>query len=197
MDRAIQMALREVDTRQLALALLHQNEENREPIYRNMSRRAVVLLKEEMQSLGSQTPENLCNHMLGNFLNRVKVFKGYVEENISSTPQNLPDPKWDSAEKLCDFLVSLKRYTNANGALSIDPLTKTGNLPPLLQQGIEMYTDGWDQAMAREILITLQESLIAAYRRDLSIELEGVLSLYSHDLPQVVERRLKNLIPRQ
>ena len=51
-DRSIQKVLREVDTGDLSKALKSVDEEVKEKIYRNMSKRAVALLKEDMEFIG-------------------------------------------------------------------------------------------------------------------------------------------------
>ena len=51
-DRSIQRLLREVDTKQLALALKGTKEEVREKIFANMSERAQQMLRDDMEYLG-------------------------------------------------------------------------------------------------------------------------------------------------
>ncbi len=51
-DRAIQKVLREVDTNELAKALKAVDSEVQDKIYRNMSKRAATLLKEDMEYMG-------------------------------------------------------------------------------------------------------------------------------------------------
>lgn len=51
-DRSLQRVLREVDMRELALALKGASEELKEKIFRNMSQRAAQILREEMDYMG-------------------------------------------------------------------------------------------------------------------------------------------------
>jgi flagellar motor switch protein FliG len=51
-DRAIQKVLREIDTRDLALALKTASEEVAGRIYKNMSKRAADMLKEDIEFMG-------------------------------------------------------------------------------------------------------------------------------------------------
>ena len=51
-DRSIQLVLREVDTRDLAVALKGASEEVKEKIFKNMSKRAAQLLKDELEFMG-------------------------------------------------------------------------------------------------------------------------------------------------
>ncbi len=51
-DRSIQLVLREVDTRDLAVALKGASEEVKEKIFKNMSKRAAQLLRDELEFMG-------------------------------------------------------------------------------------------------------------------------------------------------
>ncbi|MCE9558049.1 MAG: flagellar motor switch protein FliG, partial [Armatimonadetes bacterium] len=51
-DRAIQAVLKEVDSRELATALKSVKNEVREKIFKNMSERAVKMLREDMEFMG-------------------------------------------------------------------------------------------------------------------------------------------------
>jgi flagellar motor switch protein FliG len=51
-DRSLQRVLREVDMRELALALKGASEELKDKIFRNMSQRAAQILREEMDYMG-------------------------------------------------------------------------------------------------------------------------------------------------
>lgn len=53
-DRAVQRVLKEVDSKDLALALKTANEELLEHIYKNMSTRAAATLKEDIEILGAK-----------------------------------------------------------------------------------------------------------------------------------------------
>lgn len=51
-DRSIQKVLKEVDNRELALALKHVSAETKQKIFSNLSERAVNLIKEELEYMG-------------------------------------------------------------------------------------------------------------------------------------------------
>jgi flagellar motor switch protein FliG len=51
-DRSIQRVLREVDSRDLVLALKGSNEEVRQAVFRNLSSRAAQTLREDLEALG-------------------------------------------------------------------------------------------------------------------------------------------------
>jgi flagellar motor switch protein FliG len=51
-DRSIQQVLREVDTKELAVALKGTSDEVQEKIYANMSERAAAIIKEDLEFMG-------------------------------------------------------------------------------------------------------------------------------------------------
>ena len=51
-DRSIQLVLREVDTKDLSLALKGASEDVKKKIFKNMSERAQTILKEDMEYMG-------------------------------------------------------------------------------------------------------------------------------------------------
>ena len=51
-DRSLQLVLREVDTKDLALAMKATSDDVAEKIYKNMSKRAADMLKEEISYMG-------------------------------------------------------------------------------------------------------------------------------------------------
>ena len=51
-DRSLQKVLREVDAQELAIAIKHENEAIQEKVFRNMSKRASTMLKEDMEFVG-------------------------------------------------------------------------------------------------------------------------------------------------
>jgi flagellar motor switch protein FliG len=66
-DRGVQRLLKEVDTKELALALKAASEDLKELIFRNMSERAVEILKEELDLMGPvklKTVEEAQRHII-------------------------------------------------------------------------------------------------------------------------------------
>ena len=51
-DRSLQKVLREIDSRELAMALKGENEAMHEKVFRNMSKRAAQMFKEDMEYMG-------------------------------------------------------------------------------------------------------------------------------------------------
>jgi flagellar motor switch protein FliG len=51
-DRAVQQVLREIDTKELALALKVCSEEVKQKVTKNMSERAATMLQEDMEFMG-------------------------------------------------------------------------------------------------------------------------------------------------
>jgi Mg/Co/Ni transporter MgtE len=58
-DREIQRVLREIDSTTLAKALKDSTEETQDKIFRNMSKRAVSMLKEDMEFMGPARKDDI------------------------------------------------------------------------------------------------------------------------------------------
>ena len=58
-DRAIQMLLRQIDSQELAVALRGADTKISDVIFRNMSKRAAAMLKEDMEYMGPQPKEEI------------------------------------------------------------------------------------------------------------------------------------------
>jgi flagellar motor switch protein FliG len=75
-DRGIQMILKEITTDDLALSLKMAVDELRDKIFRNMSQRAVQILKEEIEAKGAVRVSDVERAQM----NIVKVAKKLEEE---------------------------------------------------------------------------------------------------------------------
>ena len=191
-DRAVQHALRETDPAPLAMAMVTMAPEDRQIILRNMSKRASGMLIKDIEELERQKPgtyDHASAARQEEFLRKVKRFHRLVTENERLTPAELPRLTWEDEEGLIRGLVALKRYATRNGAASLEPLLSR-ELHPLLRKGIGLYVDGWDPAVVQSVLEQMRESLLVAHRNRMDIIIEGVSSLFGHDLPQIVEEKL-------
>ena len=191
-DQAVQFALRDTDSRSLALALLLLSEADRHIFLRNMSVRAASLLGDDIAELErhvSGTYDKASASSQEVLHRKVTKYRRIVEENERLTPAELPPLGWATEEELVQGLVALKRYSARNGAASLEPLL-SGELHPLLRKGLRLYVDGWDPSAVQSILEQLRESAIVRERNKMDIMIEGVAALFGHDLPQVVEEKL-------
>ena len=192
-DRAIQMTLRDTDSRSLAIALLTLSEADRHIFLRNMSVRAATLLADDIRELERHekgTYDRASASSQETLLRKLTKYLRLVEENVKLTPAELPPMSWDSEDELIRCLVTLKRYAAQNGAGSLEPLLDR-EIHPLLKKGLQFYVEGWDAAAVQSILEQTRESTIARERNLMDIMIEGVAALFGHDLPQVVEEKLR------
>jgi flagellar motor switch protein FliG len=58
-DRSLQKVLREIHDYDLAIAIKNENEEIREKVFRNMSKRASLMLKENLEILGPMRAQDI------------------------------------------------------------------------------------------------------------------------------------------
>jgi hypothetical protein len=191
-DRAVQHALRETDAAPLAMAMVTMVPEDRQIVLRNMSKRASGMLTKDIEELERQKPgtyDRASAARQEEFLRKVSRFHRLVTENERLTPAELPRLTSEDEEGLIRGLVALKRFTARNGVASLEPLL-SGDLHPMLKKGIRLYVDGWDPAVVQSVLEQMRESLLNSHRNRMDIMIEGIASLFGHDLPQIVEEKL-------
>lgn len=194
-DIVIQMALREIDSEPLATALVDQDEEVREIIFRNMSKRAVVMIREDIRRLATAAPSSIQmgQELFAGLLARnEKLYRERGVEGIRKTP---PPPEIDigSREGIVGSFSALATFIRDAGLLPLLDIEKrTDN--PLFATGLRMLVEGWDPLLMRSILEKYKASLLRAREIEYDLIIEGIDSLASKDNPVVLEERLKSLV---
>jgi hypothetical protein len=191
-DRAVQLALREIDPGSLARAMLTLPGPDRDIIVRNMSARAAGMLSHDIAEL-ERLPPGTCDArsaaLQESFLAKMNRYRSLLLENERLTPEEPPHLGWDSEAELIEGLVRLKRYADRHGREAVAPLLGHG-LHPLLEKGLRLYVDDWDPAVVQSVLEQTSESLAAWHANMMRIMIEGVAALFGGDLPQVVAEKL-------
>jgi hypothetical protein len=192
-NMAIQRVLRQIDTGELAVALLGLSDEDRSIFLRNMSVRAVELLKNEIADLEAH-PKETFKESSGKTQKKLLSMLGkhleMTRDDEERTPDKVPAINWKSEEELIETFAQLVRFVRRHGALSIESVI-SDDLPPLLKKGLELYVDGWDPSLIQSILEQLKETLITRYINKQNMILEGIGTLTGFDFPIVAEEKLR------
>lgn len=192
-DRIIQLALREIDSTPLALALVDQDEEIREIVFRNMSKRAASFLKEDIRDRAEAAPEAIRAAQ--------ELWAGLLEKNRALDTEKGPfptealPPKIDlsSRESTIASFARLAEFVKHDGLLPLEEVREV-IAHPLLRRGLLMLIEGWDPLLARSILEKYKQSYLRAMEIDYDLVIEGLDSLASRDNPLVTEERLRALV---
>jgi len=196
-DIVIQMALREIDSEPLAKALVDQDESVREIIFRNMSKRAVSFLKNDMRGMSEAAPESIraAQEFLAGLLE--KKAKLFAEQDNKSLPRQpvLVPPRLDLTNRnaIITTFCALAEFVLEAGLLPLEGL-EAGADNPVFRQGLLMLIEGWDPLLMRSILEKHKASLLRAQEIEFDLLIEGIDSLASKDNSLVMEQKLRALV---
>jgi hypothetical protein len=210
-DREIQVMLRQVDTKDLALALLSASGRLKDRIFANVSERVGSMIKDEMSLSASKAKVEIVG-VQKRIVNTVtqlveagavsvkkavkkvpagkrKLSKEYVAKKRSTrTLARRPysDLTLTEADEL---IVGLAEIARAEGVLEMGKL-KLG-ADSLLNQCVNLVVDGCDPKHIRQILGNLMESLLHEQEVKFQKAIEGLLSIQNGENPRIIELKSK------
>lgn len=210
-DREVQMLLREVDTKDLAVAMMDGNEAVNAKYFANVSDRVAGMLRDEMATL-SPVPEDIAQ-VQGRIVDTLEQLR---EARVVTWPRELEVPKPKSTlsqdyldqkaalEKqlagvsfmtlskadLASLFLQLANVARAEGILTMGKLVPS-NDDDFLCLGIHLAVDGTEPSLIEIILETRIHFLSQYYVSLYQMMLEALLSLHSGDNARIIEIKLK------
>ncbi|MCK4514546.1 MAG: hypothetical protein KAU31_04770 [Spirochaetaceae bacterium] len=193
-DRVVQMALREIDTALLARAMVEWSEEEQEIIYRNMTERAVILLKEEMAHNGPATSERESSGAVDFFVQKLLKYRKYAQSMRPGTgPLQRPVLDTSNPEAIVESFTAISRFAIINGFVALEGIEEdTQN--PVARKGLELAIDGWEPMLVRTILERMKAHYLSRVEQELDMIIDGVDNLISGVTPIVVHQVLQAYI---
>ena len=203
-DRIIQLSLRDIDTRDLAIAMLGYSDERQGAVLRNMSKRGIRLLQDEMEIQRDQAPDHQIQTAKEFFEQRLRAHARYVARSDTDVQEKLaeiaessdvqrgewPTINLEDEEGIVNTFVAIQSFVRKHGTLALDGLeTRIGN--PLMRKGFEYLVDGWEPLLLQSILETYKKAYLERMEKQLNMILEGIDSLAAKDLALVTEERLR------
>lgn len=191
-DRAVQMALREIDSRLLAEAAVAMVEAEREIVFRNLSKRAHAMIVEEISQAEKTTSENTSKRAKEFFVQKLQKYRHYLtRRHPKDTSVTSPPTLTTQTEtEIVESFVELVRFARSHGRLALENAEIRSDFP-LANKGLELVIDGWEPMVAREILERLKTTYLEKAERQMDMIIDGIDSLISDDLPIAVEEKLK------
>lgn len=203
-DRIIQMALRDIDMEDLGDAMQGWNEDERNIVLRNMSKRAANLLMGEVQQNAGRVPQHRSNRAAGFFLQKLQHHLRYVaredadakkmlEQALEHEPEARPGlPKVDISddEAFIATFIELTEYARKHGILALSGVEDTVD-HPILKKALQYIIDGWDPELYQSIIERMCTEYIIRTRRQLDMITTAVESLAAGDHPAGMEERLR------
>ena len=206
-DVTVQSALREIDSSQLALAMLGYDEDERKIVLRNMSRRASKLLTEEVTANEEKQPPlfviaeaielfeqkltKYARHYAADEKN-TEAFRLKYARNKGESSEPLPRPTMDitNEETILASCKAIKQFIHVEGILALEGIEDEID-HPVVNKALQLLIDGWDPMVMRLILDKTKESFLDKQRRHLDMILDGMESLASAEPMIGIEERLK------
>jgi len=212
-DRAVQKVLRELDSAELASALLSAPEEISRIVFRNMSGRAGALLREDMKQRG-QTEDSArdvaaakVNTVIEKLIDAGEIRRGKATSQAAPGLKTAITIDTNDLKTLRESLLSIGGKARAQGLFSLED-DVGGIRDAFLKDGLQLMIDGTDPAVIDRILRTDTESYertgtlrireatlrmereqaVGVARRKMI--LDGILSIQSGDIPHILARKL-------
>lgn len=214
-DREIQTLMREVDQKDLVVALTKADKAVTDKTLSNMSERVRTFIQDEVAALGPMRPDEVA-----------EVQKRIVQQTVQLAEQGqvswppgqkkAPKVKAKKAKKLSKKYLAMKSETKQTAQKSLDQLSfdeintlftnfaeiarKEGILAlenmvsdessAFISNAIRLAVDGTEPDLIMDILETWMGSLLHEQERKYQKVIEGLMSIQSGDNPRIVEHKL-------
>lgn len=190
----IQRMLREVDMEFLSTAMLGFDEEIREMILRNMSKRAAALLKEDMASKEGNVSKHAVESCGKGILQKLRNHDKYYDQDPHTPEVSIPEIDLSSEEAIIETFKALVMLVRKRDVLALEEIEDKID-HPVMRKGIEMVLDGWDSLLVQSILENYKETYLRKTETELDMILEGIDSLIAGHHPPVIEAKLRSRSP--
>ncbi|MBN2354313.1 MAG: hypothetical protein JXD23_17215 [Spirochaetales bacterium] len=193
--RAVQKALRRLDTSLLAIALSTSSPELREKIYKNVTIRARRAIEKEIELLkgtpdfgytyDDMTVEKAQRHV-------AETLKTWTREGLKTEtvyPKDLPAVKLEAFSDIIDTFERIGDHVFRHGLMSLDGIEeKTDDL--FFKKAIQLLLDGYDPLIFDELLENYRERILHNAAVRMNMIAAGVKSLQMEELGAMKERML-------
>jgi len=216
-DKEIQMMLREVDTKDLALALINASDALKERIFANMSARVRTLIQEYIESIEPIEEDRLAK---GKAL-VVKLVQDLIEKGTISWPpleeekpvkklsdeylkmkedllaqfQNIPLSNLD-LDGLTETIVNMANIARFEGILELQKIdseaqNQKGSQNEFFNLGLRLIIDGVAPQLVEELMEGKKKALLHQFETQLDMIMTGIQSTQFGNNPRIIEQKLK------
>jgi len=208
--RALQLVLREVDQKDVVIALKGVSRTLQDHVFANMSARTVGMVKEDMDVMGPVKQQTVgeAQGKLINVVNRL-LDMGEItlldqpimkSETPASRSQYTPtaasaDPDRELAgpavsrrnlRQLVPFFVAMASKARREGLLGVEENVEAID-DKLLQKGMQLIVDGADCGLTQNTMEVQKKALLAEYERRMDMMIAAVGAISAGDNPRIVE----------
>ena len=216
-DREIQLMLREVDTKDLALAMINSSESLQERIFANVSARVEGMIRELMDSL-EPVAEDRITRTRGDI---IQIIQNLIEKGNISWPPSLGKPpgkelspeylamKKDlldqfqntsisnlNFDKLTETIVNLASVARFEGVLKLQDFHKqaqdhSGGKNEFFELGLRLIIDGFATHLVDDLMESKKKAFIQQYDTQLSMIKAGIISTQIGNDPGTIDQKLR------
>jgi len=213
-DREVQVLIREVDQKDLVVALKAASDELLDKVLGNYSERVRTFITEEMEYLGPMRLSEVEEVQL-RIVQQVKQLaeQGHVtwppvEKPVSRSKakkkpskkhlemqrrlkQQVKRPLSElSYDEINSVFVGLGERARREGILALESLAQSMT-DPFMKDGVQLAVDGTEPDLIIDILETWMESLLHEQKRKYQKVMEGIMAIQSGDNPRIIGRKLE------
>jgi len=210
-DREVQMLLREVDTKDLAVAMKDGNDGVNARYFANVSDRVAGMLRDEMETISPQSDDiaKVQSRIVGTLeqLRDAGVIAWPRESTPSPSKSELPQTYLDQKATLEAQLADVSFMKLSQSELAplfqsiadvarYEGILKMGQIIPVndddfLCMGFHLIVDGTEPSLVEIVLETRTHFLMQHYETMYQMIMEAILSLQSGDNERIIELKLK------
>ena len=190
-NRIIQSALRELEMDVIIQALIQYDEEEREIIYRNLSRRVYEVVTNELKLNSKQFSKSIqqkANETLLQKLNKYDEYYSYIETFLPENENFVYDHQYDDCPE--KYFLALRQYIESKGVLQLNNILASIK-EPFLHKGLELIVDGQDSLFIRSILDIYKKQRIRKLTDDLDMLEDAIESIANHESPIILQEKIK------
>lgn len=187
----IQNTLREIDFDVLATALVGVSQDIRDMFFRNLSKRAFRLFKDDLQVKEANAARLKTGEAQEIVKQLLRKHAKHAKAEIKAPAKGaLPKVDLATEEATIETFKSLSAYLREFGFLGLEGIEDTID-HPIMKKGMELIIDGWEPLLIQSLLEKRRKQYLKDIENRLDMILEGLDSLASKDMPLLIEEKLR------
>jgi hypothetical protein len=195
--RITQRVFRELDAQVLAMALAALPQSVRDYTYKNVSRNAAEMLKEEvarLESSASEKQKQAAAETVYATYEKVEEELRDFEPGPKAASKPTPSPeevavRLGTKQEIVETIVRIAELARAQGLLALEDVR--GGDSPFFQTGLQLVVDGTDPEVVHAVLERSKTTMLRELDEKLSMVMEGLEATQMGDNPRLIETRLK------
>jgi hypothetical protein len=189
-NRIIQMTLREIDTEVLVPALLSMDEVRRDIIFRNMSKRAVSMIREEMHIADGTLPHNAGKMGIDRLEHLLNIFDRHMKEDPDRAGRAATGfPAVSFADDPAEFLLQFAYFISIHPPMALEGFLDRAP-HPAIRRCMELMINGHTPESILDIIAQLRKTELRKVEREYDMIRATLESHAAGEHPRLLKDRL-------